>query len=74
MPGVVLLLYSDGVTEARNPEGEEFGEERLEAFLREHRALAPEAFVKALIDQVRTFTNAAQLADDVTVVVIRCDS
>jgi sigma-B regulation protein RsbU (phosphoserine phosphatase) len=70
----ILLLYSDGVTEARSPEGEEYGEERLEAFLREHRALAPGDLVNALISEVESFTNAAQLADDVTVVVIRCDS
>jgi len=72
--GDVLLLYSDGVTEARDPTGEEFAEERLETFLREHRDLVPEALVKALIDEVRRFTSAEQLADDVTVVAIRCGS
>lgn len=73
-PNDVLLLYSDGVTEARSPEGEEYGEERLEAFLRSHRDRAPGDFVHALISDVESFTNAARLADDVTVVVIRCGS
>jgi serine phosphatase RsbU (regulator of sigma subunit) len=73
-PNDVLLLYSDGVTEARSPEGEEYGEERMEAFLRSHRDLAPGDFVNALISDVESFTNAARLADDVTVVVIRCGS
>jgi sigma-B regulation protein RsbU (phosphoserine phosphatase) len=72
--GDVLTLYSDGVTEARNPGGEEYGEERLEAFLRAHHDLPPEKLVNALIAEVQKFTSAAQLADDVTVVVIRCDS
>jgi serine phosphatase RsbU (regulator of sigma subunit) len=72
--GDVLLLYSDGVTEARNPEGEDYGEEKLESFLRTHRELAPEAMVNRLIEEIQRFTNAARLADDVTVVVIRCDS
>jgi sigma-B regulation protein RsbU (phosphoserine phosphatase) len=72
--GDVLTLYSDGVTEARNPKGEEYGEERLEAFLRTHNALPPEKLVASLIGEIQQFTNAAQLADDVTVVVIRCDS
>ncbi|MEK7347431.1 MAG: SpoIIE family protein phosphatase [Candidatus Eisenbacteria bacterium] len=72
--GDVLTLYSDGVTEARSPEGEEYGEERLEAFLRGHRDLPPEKLVNELIAEVVKFTNAAQLVDDVTVVVIRCDS
>ncbi len=72
--GDVLTLYSDGVTEARNPGGEEYGEERLEAFLRKHQAIQPEELVNALISEIQKFTSAAQLADDVTVVVIRCDS
>ena len=72
--GDVLTLYSDGVTEARSPEGEEYGEERLEAFLRAHKDLPPEKLVHELIEDVVSFTNAVQLADDVTVVVIRCDS
>jgi sigma-B regulation protein RsbU (phosphoserine phosphatase) len=70
----VLLLYSDGVTEARSPEGEEYGEERLEAFLRQHRDKAPGDLVNGLIEEVQRFTNAERLADDVTVVVIRCGS
>jgi len=72
--GDVLTLYSDGVTEARNPGGEEYGEERLEAFLRANKDLPPEKLVGGLIAEVQKFTNAAQLVDDVTVVVIRCDS
>jgi sigma-B regulation protein RsbU (phosphoserine phosphatase) len=72
--GDVLTLYSDGVTEARNPEGDEYGEDRLEAFLRAHHALPPEKLVASLIEEIQKFTDAAQLADDVTVVVIRCDS
>ena len=72
--GDVLTLYSDGVTEARSPGGEEFGEERLEGFLRGHKDLPPEKLVNELIAEVVKFTNAVQLADDVTVVVIRCDS
>ena len=72
--GDVLTLYSDGVTEARNPEGEEYGEERLGAFLLAHQSNQPEELVNALIGEIQKFTNAAQLADDVTVVDIRCDS
>jgi sigma-B regulation protein RsbU (phosphoserine phosphatase) len=73
-PGDVLTLYSDGVTEARSPAGEEFGEERLEAFLRASRDLPPEKLVATLIADVQKFTGTGPLADDVTVVVIRCDS
>jgi serine phosphatase RsbU (regulator of sigma subunit) len=71
--GDVLLLYSDGVTEARSPEPaeEEFGDERLAAFLKENRELEPDELVESLIQRVRKFSGEGRLADDVTVVVIR---
>jgi serine phosphatase RsbU (regulator of sigma subunit) len=74
-PGDVLLLYSDGVTEARSPAPaeEEFGDERLIEFLRESKALRASEIVEELIQRVRTFSGEGQLADDVTVAVIRCD-
>jgi len=73
--GDVLLLYSDGVTEARSPApaNEEFGEERLIEFLRESRSLKASEIVERLIQKVRTFSGEGQLADDVTVAVIRSD-
>jgi sigma-B regulation protein RsbU (phosphoserine phosphatase) len=74
-PGDVLLLYSDGVTEARSPAPaeEEFGDERLLEFLRESKSLRALEIVEQLIQRVRTFSGEGQLADDVTVAVIRCD-
>lgn len=79
-PGDLLVAYSDGVTEARAPVrpgedfGEEMGEERLTEFLREHRTLDPETLVERLIAWVREFNGPTQLADDVTVAVIRFGS
>jgi serine phosphatase RsbU (regulator of sigma subunit) len=69
-PGDLLVLYSDGVTEAMDPSGEEFGEERLTAFLREHRALPPEELVDSLIARVRDFSQGKQ-GDDITVAALR---
>jgi len=73
--GDVLLLYSDGVTEARSPapSEEEWGDERLVEFLRESKALPAAEIVEQLIQRVRKFSGEGQLADDVTVAVIRCD-
>jgi sigma-B regulation protein RsbU (phosphoserine phosphatase) len=70
-PGDILLLYSDGVTEARNLAEEEFGEDRLMAFLREARALTPAQMVETLIERVRDFSRRPKPTDDVTVVSVR---
>ena len=70
-PGDLLVLYSDGVTEARSVTGEEFGEDRLMEFLREKRSMRPEEIVEALIQRVREFTIPVKPQDDVTVVVMR---
>ena len=72
-PGDVLVLYSDGVTEARNEAEDEYGEERLAAFLTEHRGLDPEALVESLIRTVFEFSKDGKPGDDVTVAVIRRD-
>jgi sigma-B regulation protein RsbU (phosphoserine phosphatase) len=72
-PGDVLVLYSDGVTEAMNDEDEEFGEDRLTAFLTENRAMDPERLVESLIHAVHEFSAEGKPGDDVTVAVIRRD-
>jgi sigma-B regulation protein RsbU (phosphoserine phosphatase) len=79
-PGDLLVTYSDGVTEARAPAkpgeemGEEWGEERLLKLLRESRTRPAEEVVEDLIGKIREFSGPAQLADDVTVAVIRFGS
>jgi sigma-B regulation protein RsbU (phosphoserine phosphatase) len=72
-PGDILVLYSDGVTEARDDADDEFGEERLTSFLREHRAMDPERLVESLIRAVHEFSRDGKPGDDVTVAVIRRD-
>jgi len=69
--GDLLALYTDGVTEACNQNGKEFGEESLQASLRTHRDLPCEKLVDALASEVRTFSPQEQ-SDDITVIVARC--
>lgn len=69
-PGDALAIYTDGVTESFNEAGEEFGEERLIDALRQHRALAPQALLTSLADEVRRFS--CEQHDDITLVVARC--
>jgi serine phosphatase RsbU (regulator of sigma subunit)/catechol 2,3-dioxygenase-like lactoylglutathione lyase family enzyme len=70
-PGDAVLLYTDGVTEALNGEGEEFGEERLLEAARQHRELSPPELLVAVADQARKF-NPAEQADDITLIVAKC--
>jgi phosphoserine phosphatase RsbU/P len=70
-PGDLLAIFSDGVTEALNAAGEEFGEERLLACLNANRQCRPPELLERLLSSVRGFTAAAAQHDDVTALVLR---
>jgi sigma-B regulation protein RsbU (phosphoserine phosphatase) len=69
-PGDVLLLYSDGVTEAERSAGNDYGEERLVRALRANRSLPAAALVQAIVEEVTSFSDGSR-SDDVTVVAMR---
>ena len=69
-PGDTLLLYSDGVTEATDDQGNEFGEERLIQGLRENQAKSADELVREIVNSVSNFSGTFR-TDDVTVVAIR---
>ena len=69
-PDDVLALYTDGVTEAFDGAGEEFGEERLVDALRRHREGSTESLLASLVDEVRAFSPHEQ-HDDLTLIVAR---
>ncbi len=69
-PGDTLLLYSDGVTEATNAAGEEFGEDRLARILLESSAPTTGDLVRDVVKAVSEFSGASR-TDDITVVAIR---
>src|SRR5213080_4297185 len=70
-PGDAVLLYTDGVTEALNGEGEEFGEQRLLDATRKHRELSLPEFLGAIVDQARRFSPHEQ-GDDITLIAAKC--
>jgi len=70
-PGDVLLLYTDGVTEARNAADEEFGEDRLEQLVASLASETPQAIVDACVASVTAFRGGARRTDDLTVMAIR---
>jgi PAS domain S-box-containing protein len=63
-----LVLYTDGITEGRNPEGDEFAEERLAETAARHRALPAEQMLAAMLRDVEAF-NAGVYEDDATLIV-----
>jgi serine phosphatase RsbU (regulator of sigma subunit) len=69
-PGDVLALYTDGVTEASNDRGEEFGERLLIEALRQHRELSCQPLLTAIVDRVRRFGSQEQ-QDDITAIVAK---
>ncbi len=70
-PGSLLCLYSDGITECESPDGEEYGQGRLEAFLREHRERPLSEIVAGIDVEVRRFGAGLPQGDDQTVVLTR---
>jgi phosphoserine phosphatase RsbU/P len=70
-PGDTIVLFSDGIVEAMNVEGEEFGEKRIRETI-EPRAHEPvEAILDRLLAALETFTRGIPQADDLTAVVVR---
>jgi sigma-B regulation protein RsbU (phosphoserine phosphatase) len=79
--GDVIVLYSDGVTEAHRPLTEHeldaaeeplfFEERRLEAIVRDNRDRTAAEIVSAIVDAVHSFTGGEELSDDLTLVVVR---
>ncbi|NLM16701.1 MAG: SpoIIE family protein phosphatase [Candidatus Riflebacteria bacterium] len=63
----LLVLYTDGVTEARNADGEEYGEERLKYFLAKLQSKKP---AKDILAEIQTFSMHAKQHDDITAVTI----
>jgi FixJ family two-component response regulator len=64
-----ILLFTDGVTEVRNPAGEEFSEERLIELLRDHRGLAALALRQIVLEAVLEFSGG-NLHDDATLILV----
>ena len=65
-----LIVFSDGVTEAVNTAGEEFGEQRLAACVEDLGHLSPADQVARIMDAVQTFATGARQADDITALVL----
>ena len=70
-PGEQVLLYSDGVTEAQDEAGEEFGEERLQAVVRDAAGHSASELADRIVAAIDAFAGAAPQFDDITLLIVR---
>lgn len=69
--GDIVLLYSDGVTDAVDPRGEEYGTERLIGMLTRHGDLGMEALIDGIFSSIDTFASGQPQYDDITMLALR---
>ncbi len=72
-PGGLLVIYSDGITEARSEDNEEFGEERLSEVVMKHKDLSPQDLIRRITESVKEFAGNLPQMDDMTLVVVKRD-
>ncbi|HZQ09979.1 MAG TPA: GAF domain-containing SpoIIE family protein phosphatase, partial [Anaerolineae bacterium] len=71
--GDVIVLYTDGVTDSFNREGEEFGTTRLAQLIQEHADKTAQELIQEILRAIEEFTDGAPQFDDVTLVVVKRD-
>ncbi len=69
--GDLILLGTDGIWEARNPDGEQFGKQRLAALLRQHAGLGAEDLCLRMVTAANEFRGGLPQADDMTIVILK---
>ena len=69
--GDILVLYTDGLTEAMNPQEEEFGTERLTEVVYNNRHLPASAIIEAISQQLKSWSRGIPPFDDLTLVLIK---
>jgi serine phosphatase RsbU (regulator of sigma subunit) len=72
-PGDLFLLYTDGMSEAMNADGDCFGDDRLAAVVAEHADLPSDELLARILEQVTEFAGSADQQDDMTMVLIRVE-
>jgi phosphoserine phosphatase RsbU/P len=70
-PGDLLVMYTDGVSEAMNPAEEEWGEERMTSAIERCEGLSAAGTVEQILQAADEFARGAKQHDDMTLVVLR---
>ncbi len=69
--GDYLIMYTDGITEAENSDGEQFGVERLILLILEYGGLAASELIDKIIKSVQEFSEGEAQQDDITIMIVR---
>jgi serine phosphatase RsbU (regulator of sigma subunit) len=70
--GDLILLYTDGLTEAENPGGDFFGIEPVRELLYKHSDQSPQTIIELIIKQLKIFCQSESFKDDVTLMIFKC--
>ena len=70
-PGDALVFYTDGVTETRSPNGEEFGTDRLTGIASSRKGLSSRELQEAILDEIMGFSRGTEPDDDLTLLVVK---
>ncbi len=71
VPGDILVLYTDGIPEARNPQGIMFGRERMLTCIRDHAHQSAKRIRNTLLNNVSAYNDTTGIEDDMTLVVAK---
>ena len=69
--GDIVALYTDGVTEAENDEGESYGIQRLCEIICHHRSQQSQLIIEKVIEDLKSHIGASQVLDDITLLIIK---
>jgi sigma-B regulation protein RsbU (phosphoserine phosphatase) len=73
-PGDTVLFYTDGLSEARDMRGEEFGSLRLREVLEDNHALEPRKLIERIFNHLEKFCVDSRKSDDQTILVLKADA
>jgi sigma-B regulation protein RsbU (phosphoserine phosphatase) len=71
--GDLLFMFTDGITEATNLQGEMYQDQRLKRFLLDSLRQTPEELTESVLDEIRAFMGGASQSDDITTLALRRD-
>ncbi|MGD8523472.1 MAG: SpoIIE family protein phosphatase, partial [Desulfobacterales bacterium] len=72
-PGQIIVIATDGIWEARNPNGEMFGKDRFHKIIRQNASATAKQIQSAVFESIRRFQKDARLVDDMTLVVVKVE-
>jgi sigma-B regulation protein RsbU (phosphoserine phosphatase) len=70
-PGEMLVMYSDGITEAENPDGQPFEESGLEQVVERHAGEEPAEIGTRVLKAVEVHARASRFTDDLTILLVK---